>query len=181
VVVVDEIKKDSSGGFYPAKITDTAYSMDNNYNGPFLTRDDILEGKTSPLPPLVPLYHIHYDVETCRTDVHFPKINTDLIFPDQTLVLDKIKNKNFIVGLTEKEYEEHIKNEAKNLRSQYDRDSGYILPDPNSKRKVEDYIPRAPFGYRRAFFIIGVNLIILSLLARHFFIRWKEQVKKIKR
>ncbi|MDR0705971.1 MAG: hypothetical protein LBF88_13445 [Planctomycetaceae bacterium] len=58
--------------------------------------------------------------------------------------------------------------------TRYNFDSGYVLPDPNAKRKFEDYIPRAPGGYRRAFFIIGVNLIVLSLLARHFFIRWRE-------
>jgi hypothetical protein len=156
---INKIKECENGFFYPVEATQNFYAA------------KMISGEKDTEPHSSVVYckkkwKIFY-VEM-RVDITLNTLN--LPFPKGTEVFDGRNKKLRIVGMTESEYEAQIKAEI----TKYNFDSGYVLPYPNAKRKFEDYIPRASGGYRRAFFIIGVNLIVLSLLARHFFIRWKK-------
>ncbi|MDR2346337.1 MAG: hypothetical protein LBE18_09750 [Planctomycetaceae bacterium] len=109
-------------------------------------------------------------IHRVQPDVVFPNDTLTLPFPKGTEVFDTRTKKISIAGITEKEYEAQIKSEL----TKYDRDSGYVLPNPNAKRKIEDYIQRSSGNYRITFFIIGFNLIVWSLFLWYFLIRWKN-------
>jgi hypothetical protein len=175
IFAINKIKECGNGFFYPAEATQNFYGAKATSGKTITVPLDVITGEKDPEPrPSIiyckkkwKIFHVERNVDIASTTL-------DLPFPKGTGVFDGRIKKLAIVGMTESEYEAQIKAEEKELRSKYNFDSGYVLPDPNAKRKIEDYIPRAPVGYRSAFFIIGVNLIVLSLLARYFFICWKE-------
>jgi hypothetical protein len=175
VFEINTIQECGNGFFYPTEATQNFYAAkimpEETINIPL----NVVTGEkdTEHRPSVIyckkkwKIFHVERNVDIASTTL-------DLPFPKGTGVFDGRTKKLGVAGMTDAEYEAQIKAEEQKSRAKYNFDSGYVLPDPNAKRKIEDYIPRAPDGYRSAFFIIGVNLIVLSLLARYFFRCWKE-------
>jgi hypothetical protein len=79
--------------------------------------------------------------------------------------------------MTDVEYEKMLREEEEKSRlfgTVPDSGMNGVLPDPNTKWKAEDYIPHAPRGYRSAFFIIGLNLIVFGLILRYYWLSRKR-------
>jgi hypothetical protein len=158
----------------PVKIVKPIIEIDNDANNKVNEPDEKNRDVSKTVSPSKFNNVKKWVVHRVQPDVVFNNDTLTLQFPKGTEVYDTRTQKYGIAGMTDAEYEAQIKAEEQKSRAKYNFDSGYVLPDPNAKRKIEDYIPRAPVGYRSAFFIIGVNLIVLSLLARYFFRCWKE-------
>jgi hypothetical protein len=112
-----------------------------------------------------------WDVSKIILDVTVDRETLALPFPQGTIIFDD-RSENFrVAGMTQKEYETMLAERSRSLGVV--PDSGMVLPDPNSKRNLEDYIVRPPRGYRSAFFIIGLNLIVLGFIVRYIFLSRK--------
>lgn len=167
----------SNGGWYPKKIIEGSYFITPGYRGPILTLEEIVEKKKTISIPVSRREETTFKIIDLLVDKPIPKELSHFQFPGKTLVYNESLQKNYIIGMTDKEYETLLVNEAKNA-SMFGTapDSGMngVLPDPNSKWVPEDWIPRAPQGYGRTFFIIGVNLVVLGFIARYIFLRRKR-------
>ena len=179
---IHEINEVSPGFFFPVKASLKIYGITENHRETHSSAPrsfvDVLDG----LAPTIPIIRIvsrekKWDVVRIIPDVEISEETLKLPFPNGTELYDMRTNKISIVGMTEAEYEQMLRDEEeKNLMFGVVPDSGMngVLPDPNSKRNLEDYIPRAPRGQRTAFLIIGVNLIILALILRYFLLARKR-------
>ena len=162
---IKAIKESDTGAYFPMKSQKIFYRDDESANITWSIFDGI-EGNVLSAPREAYREYV-WDIVRVDTDVE--------ILPE-TLVLPAIKGtesydeqtqKANIVGMTDTEYEQMLRDVEEKWRMLgVVPDSGMVLPDPNSKRVPEDYIPRAPRGWRSAFFIIGVNLIIIGFIIR---------------
>ena len=118
------------------------------------------------------VFHVIPDVEISREALKLP-------FPKGTEVYDMRTGKTSIVGLTDAEYEQMLRDEEKAiLMHGVVPDSGMVFPDPDSKWTPEDFIPRPPQGREATFFVIGVNLIVLALIIRYILLSLKRRKNK---
>ena len=115
-----------------------------------------------------------WEVSKIILDVMIDRETIVLPFPKGTVIFDERSEHIRVAGMTEKEYETMLLEESRSFGTVPDSGMNGELPDPNSKRKSEDYIPRSPRGWRSVFLIIGVNLIILAFILRYFLLARKQ-------
>ncbi|MDR1383429.1 MAG: hypothetical protein LBJ67_06235, partial [Planctomycetaceae bacterium] len=152
---IQDIKK-IENAFYPmrASLRFAGYSIQDNPDQKIKEQDEKTRGDVSNFVSSFNFNNVQtWVIHRVQPNVVVKNDTLTLPFPKGTEVYDNRTQKMSLAGMTESEYEAYLKAEEKALRTKYNFDSGYVLPDPNAKRKIEDYFPRAPRGYRGAFFI----------------------------
>jgi len=181
VFEIQEISKVKPGVFFPTKANRKfyAFSEDSEKALSSIPRTfvDVLDGHIPNVPiTMVVSREKKWEIVRVIPDVEIPSEAFSLPFPKGTVLYDERTQKTSIVGMTDAEYEQMLREEGKKSRMMgVVPDSGMEFPDPDSKWTPEDFIPRAPQGWRTAFFVIGVNLVVLALLLRYFLLSLKRR------
>ncbi|MDR2440761.1 MAG: hypothetical protein LBE12_15475 [Planctomycetaceae bacterium] len=184
VFTCTKIEKQENGGYYPMimarEILVTALKHEQNETPSLPTLSDlnarIKKYYDNPIS-LIPTSIEKWEVVHCSPYQEITSEITQLDFPNGTRVLNRKTGKINIVGMTDIEYEKMLRDEEEKSRlfgTVPDSGMNGILPDPNTKWNAEDYILRAPRGYRSAFLIIGLNLIVLGLIIRYYLLSRKR-------
>jgi hypothetical protein len=151
VVRVTRIDLCEGGGFYPFEGSRAQRGKDPDYDGPFNTVAEALEGKVRGVP-VVDYTREHWQVEYLEPDVGISEETLALRFPEGTQYFDEVRSRGMIEGVSEEELDR-------------------VLGEEQGQVVDEEVKP----AWRWRGTVIAVNLVFLVALLALFYWRWRRK------